>query len=144
MTTKVAMISKSDAVRQHAEEAYVRPARRKGEKLVSIQVGDVHRAVALQNRVPLVCQALQSNKFLEANKLRLVSRSGPRSGQSTTVTYTYEFVDEPSLESAGGDAWLKLRGALKSAFTELGGGEAYLRSERKAFHGITPGLRGSK
>ncbi|MGA9565019.1 MAG: hypothetical protein WBS19_05805 [Candidatus Korobacteraceae bacterium] len=144
MTTKVAMISKSDAVRQHAEEAYVRPARRKGEKLVSIQVGDVHRAVALQNRVPLVCQALQSNKFLEANKLRLVSRSGPRSGQSTTVTYTYEFVDEPSLESAGGDAWLKLRGALKSAFTELGGGEAYLRSERKAFHGIAPGLRGSK
>jgi hypothetical protein len=144
MTTKVATISKSDSVRQHAEEAYVRPARRKGEKLVSIQVGDVHRAVALQNRVPLVCQALESNKFLEANKLRLVSKSGPRSGQSTTVTYTYEFVDESPLQSAGGDAWLKLRGALKPVFAELGGGEAYLRAERQGFHGIAPRLRRSK
>ena len=144
MITKATMISKSDAVRHHAEEAYVRPARRKGDKLVSIQVGDVHRAVALQNRVPLVCQALESNKFLEANKLRLVSKSGPRSGQSTTVTYTYEFVDDSPLESAGGDAWLKLRGALKSAFAELGGGEAYLRAERQAFHGIAPSLKGSK
>ena len=144
MTGKAAMISKSDAVRQHAEEAYVRPARRKGEKLVSIQVGDVHRAVALHNRVPLVCQALESNKFLEANKLKLVSKSGPRSGQSTTVTYTYELVDEVPLEPSGGDAWQKLRGALKSVYAELGGGEAYLRAEREGFHGIAPSLKGSK
>jgi hypothetical protein len=139
-----ATISKSDAVRQHAEEAYVRPARRRGEKLVSIQVGEVHRAVAFQNRVPLVCQALESNKFLRANKLRLVSRSGPQSGQSTTVTYTYEFADESPQESSGEDAWQQLRGALKSVYAELGGGEAYLRAEREEFHGIAHSARGSK
>ena len=144
MANKTRMLSKSDEVRHHAQEIYVRPARRKGEKLFSIQVGDVHRAVALQNRVPLVCQALESKKFLEANRLRLISKSGPRSGQSTTVTYTYQFVDDYSPPSSGGDAWLKLRGVLKDVFAELGGGEAYLRAERDSFHGAGSGMSESK
>src|SRR5215469_12525776 len=116
----------SDSVRNYAQEAYIRPARRKGEKVVSINVGKVHKAAALRNRVPLVCQALESDKFLEGNRLRLVSKTGPRSGQSTTVTYTYEFVDEDVPPPAGDDVWMKLRGALKDVFADLGGGEAYL------------------
>ena len=32
------------------------------------------------------------------------------------------------------DAWAALRGALKDVFSELGGGESYLRSERKHFY----------
>jgi len=31
------------------------------------------------------------------------------------------------------DPWLQLRGALKDVFEELGGGEAYLRAERRDF-----------
>jgi hypothetical protein len=59
---------------------------------------------------------------------------------STTVTYTYEFVDgEKSAVPEGPSgstpqsrqaAWEKLRGALKDVFAEYGGGEAYLRAER--------------
>jgi hypothetical protein len=96
-------------------------------------VGEVHKAVALRNRVPLVCQALESNKFLRANELKLISKTGPPSGQSTTVTYTYEFIDKkPS--SPQEDPWLRLRGTLREVFAELGGGEQCLRAERENFY----------
>jgi len=125
----------SDSVRQHAQEKYVLPARRRGEKTLVINVGEVHRAAALSNRVPQVCQALESGKFLRANALRIVSKTGPPSGQSTTVTYTYEFLDagRSSAVNHNDDPWIRLRGALKDIFTGMGGGEAYLRAERENF-----------
>src|SRR5271166_4236685 len=42
----------SDAVRRHAYEKYVCAAHRRKQKTVSINVGEVHRALALNNRVP--------------------------------------------------------------------------------------------
>jgi hypothetical protein len=131
---KSVMKSVSDEVRRYATERYVRPTQHRGERILSINVGEVHRAVALRNRVPLVCQALESAKFLQANELKLISKTGPPSGQSTTVTYTYEFIDTKPA-SPKEDPWARLRGALKDVFTELGGGEQYLRSERENFHG---------
>ncbi|MFY9909112.1 MAG: hypothetical protein WCF22_20420 [Candidatus Sulfotelmatobacter sp.] len=92
----------------------------------------------LNGRVPAICSALKTREFLDENGLRLVSRTGPPSGQSTTVTYTYEFVD-PQRDGDGRtdrqDAWNRLRGALKDVFAELGGGENYLRNERANFYG---------
>lgn len=125
--------STSDRVRQHAIDAYVSPARRRHDRTVAINVGAVHKALRLANRVPLVCTALEAKKFQRENQLNLVSKTGPQSGQSTTVTYTYEFVDsqkEADKESDRQDAWKRLRGALKDVFAEYGGGEAYLRAER--------------
>jgi len=125
-------ISDSDLVRQHASEVYISAARRRGDRTLTINVGTVHKALALSNRVPLVCAALGSKKFLTENHLRLLSKTGPPSGQSTTVTYTYEFLEaQPS--PGNQDAWNRLRGALKDVFSELGGGAAYLRAERSAF-----------
>ena len=128
----------SDAVREYAADTYVRPTRRRGGRTLSINVGEVHKAVALRNRVPLVCQALESDKFLKANELKLISKTGPASGQSTTVTYTYEFTDTKSSDPKE-DAWASLRGALTEVFAELGGGEQYLRAEREGFYGSGPG-----
>jgi len=62
--------------------------------------------------------------------LRIVSKTGPPSGQSTTVTFTYEIVDKKKEDHAQLDrqeAWNRLRGSMKDIFTELGGGENYLR-----------------
>jgi hypothetical protein len=131
--------SGSDLIRQHASETYLAAARRRGEGMVSINVGAVHKALGLSNRVPLVCAALGSKKFLNENGLRLLSKTGPPSGLSTTVTYTYEFLKaQPSASPspASQDAWTKLRGALKDVYAELGGGEAYLRAERSAFRAV--------
>ena len=127
----------SEVVRQHAIETYISPARRRRERTVSVNVGAVHKALRLGNRVPLVCSSLESQKFLRENGLRLISKIGPPSGQSTTVTYTYEFVttEKGDQGSDRQDAWNRLRGALKDVFAELGGGENYLRNERANFYG---------
>jgi hypothetical protein len=134
---KASMGKPSDAVRKYAIENYISPARSSRERTVSVNVGIVHKALGLGNRVPLVCTALESRKFLRENGLRLVSRTGPPSGRSTTVSYTYEFVDkqEVNKEADRQDAWNRLRGALKDVFAELGGGENYLRNERANFYG---------
>jgi hypothetical protein len=138
-------ISTSDRVREQASRHYVDAARRRGVDRFSVNVGEVQKESKIRNRVSLVCSALKSKKFLEANGLRLVSESGPPSGMSTTVTYTYEFVGgensaAPSAANRPGGtpqskraAWEKLRGALKDVFAEYGGGEAYLRAERASF-----------
>jgi hypothetical protein len=130
------LVSGSDLIRQHAAEEYLAAAHRHGDKTFSINVGTVHRALALQNRVPLVCAALSSRKFLSEHGLRIVSKTGPPSGQSTTVTFTYEFTDSP-LPRAGADkAWQSLRGIGKEVFASFGGGEEYLRQERANFYGL--------
>ena len=126
-------LSASDTVREHARDAYLRPARQRGAKTVAINVGEVHRALALSNRIPLVCQALKSAKFLQANGVRIISETGPPSGQSTTVTYTYHLTESDNSVLTRNDPWKELRGALKDVFAELGGGETYLRKERESF-----------
>ena len=126
----------SDAVRRHAYEKYVSAAYRRKQKTVAINVGEVHRALALNNRVPLVCAALGSKKFLTEHGLRIVSKTGPPSGQSTTVTFTYEIVGKKrdDVQLSRQEAWNRLRGSMKDIFGELGGGENYLRNERANFY----------
>jgi hypothetical protein len=125
----------SDAVRRHAYQKYISAARRRREKTVAINAGEVHRALALNNRVPLVCAALGSKKFLTEHGLRILSKTGPPSGQSTTVTFTYEIVKPESQKPTADEAWQSLRGIAKDIFASLGGGEAYLRRERANFYG---------
>ena len=129
----------ADRIRLHSKEKYVLPARGRKETRFSIRTGDVLRDMKLVgSRAPAVCSALKTHQFLEANALRLISRTGPPSGQSTTVTYTYEFIQTPS-ELGGLDAWERLRGALKDVYAEYGGGEAYLRAERASFRDASDG-----
>jgi hypothetical protein len=126
-------MSKAERIRMHGRERYVLPARARKQKRFSIRAGDVVHELNISGRAPAVCSALKSREFLKQNDLVLVESSGPKSGQSTTVTYTYEFIDtqRPSIEK--GDAWMRLRGTLKDVFAEWDGGEAYLHSERKDF-----------
>jgi hypothetical protein len=125
----------SNAVRKHVSEVYLKPAIRKGERIFTVNAGAVHKALALDNRVPLVCQALKSEKLLEENQLRIVSRTGPRSGQSTTVTVTYEVLASKADQSASPNPLLGLRGIAKELFGQLGGAENFIRSERDKFAG---------
>ena len=126
-----------DAIRAHAVKEYVAVARRRGEKLVRIVAGDVHRALKLKNRVPNVCNALKSRIFLDLNLLAIEDVSGPPSGMGTRVIYTYRLLDEkePRVEAARTPSFEKLRGLLKESLQSLGGGETFLRNERNRFHG---------
>lgn len=132
-------MKQADEIRIFARERYVAPAREQRNKRFLIRTGDVVRDMKLVGgRAPAVCSALKTREFLEENALRLVSRTGPESGQSTTVTYTYEFLGEAKgFETADRrEAWSRLRGALKDVFAESGGGENYLRNERANFYGL--------
>lgn len=128
------MAKMAESIRAYGREKYVVPARKRQSEKFSIRMGDVVRELKLLGRVPAVCSALKSQAFLEQNRLRIVERTGPRSGQSTTVTYTYEFVDSSDSSAPSTDAWADLRGSLRRVFAELGGGEAYLRGEREDFY----------
>lgn len=131
LVAKLKTASQSDEIRTHAERVYIRPALARRAKRFSITVGDVHKGLHLHNRVPLVCAALKSEKFLRKNGLRLVDVSGPPSGQSTTVTLTYEFEQHAAATSTGMLA--SARGIAREVFCKLGGGERFIRAERAAF-----------
>jgi hypothetical protein len=124
----------ADRIRIHSREKYVLPALKKRVSRFSIRTGDVLHELGIGGgRAPAVCSALKTRQFLRDNHLHLLEAKGPKSGQSTTVIYTYEFVEgEPSVRQE--NPWTKLRGALKDVFAEVGGGEAYLRSERSKFY----------
>jgi len=124
----------ADEIREFAEEKYVASARERGANRFSIRTGDIVRDLGLVGRAPAVCSALKSRRFCERNNLRLVEATGPKSGQSTTVVYTYEFIETKSAATQREDPWIRLRGALKDVFAELGGGEAYLQDERNKFY----------
>jgi len=124
----------ADRIREYATEKYVLPARQQKQKRLSIRAGDVVRDLRLRGSTPAVCSALKTREFLQSNDLQLVETSGPKSGQSTTVVYTYEFASSKQSPPQPEDSWSRLRGALKDVFTEHGGGEAYLRAERSNFH----------
>jgi hypothetical protein len=134
LSTREATIRNADKIRNHGREQYVLPARNCGDRRFSIPVRDVVHALGLSGRAPAVCSALKTGKFLKDNHLRVVETIAPKSGQSTTVVYTYEFVDMNPSPAGEEDAWVRLHGALKDIFGELGGGEAYLRRERSSFY----------
>jgi hypothetical protein len=129
-------------VRRYAQDHYVRPARRERRTTFKVVVGEIHKALGFSNRVPLVCNALSSRKFLEENSLRLINRTGPPSGQSTTVMLTYELL-EGSSQPEPFAALHALRGAGKEIFRSLGGGEAFLRKERASFAAVSESEKGS-
>ena len=123
----------ADQVREHARHEYIEPARRRGDSTVRIVAGDVQKAVRLVNRTALVCQALRSHKFIEENHLALEKWDGPPSGMSTTVTFTYRLAGPRPAggEPPGESPLLRLWGIGKEVFRSLGGGEAFIRSERE-------------
>ena len=79
----------TESVRGYVKGEYIEPARRRHEVLVRVVAGEVQKALGLRQRIPLVCEALKSRKFLEENHLLLEKLEGPPSGQSKTVTFTY-------------------------------------------------------
>jgi hypothetical protein len=130
----------SDRVRTYVKSHYIQPARKAGSGIVTVRVGEVRRALNWDLRkVPQVCSALSTKKFMRSAGVELVERMGPPSGQSTTVAFTFRLVndEEDAIEQnlqqkpiPNGAGLLELYGILADTFRELGGGEAYLKAER--------------
>ena len=124
-----------ESVCKYVRREYVEPARRRGDVTIRIVAGEVHRALNLANRVPSVCDALASRKFLEENGLALESREGAPYGRSDTVAFVYRIT--PGRTPPPKDvqvSFLALGGIAKEVFQSLGGGEAFIRRERNRFY----------
>ncbi len=130
----------SDRVRAYVTNHYIVPARQSGSSTVIVRAGDVHKAMKWDlKKVPQVCSALSTRKFLNGANVELLKRKGPPSGQSTTVEFTFRLLqseagnhaprpqDKPVANGAGLE---KLIGIFAKEYAELGGGEAYLKAER--------------
>jgi len=130
-------IGKTDEIREYVLRTRLEPARRRGQTTVRVVAGEVHRDLALRNRVPMVCNALRSKELLSAAGARIVGEEGPQSGQSTTVAITYELLPQKGegvpRKDARIDTFQKLRGVAKEVFKSLGGGEQFIRKERERF-----------
>jgi hypothetical protein len=121
-------------VREWVQDHIVQPAKARGDRMITVTAGEVHNQLGLTNRVPVVCQALKSKRFLRENHLVLKDVTGPPSGLSTTVRFTYEIVSRDTDETPKKrhPLW-DLLGIGKAVFDELGGGEGFIKSERAMF-----------
>jgi hypothetical protein len=132
----LAGMSQSDLIRAYVVENYIEPARRRQDTFVHVVAGDVHRALKLSQEIPLVCAALRSEQFLVSNGLELEKLDGPSSGQGEKVTFTYRLNEHgESLKDARLAAIDSIYGVGKGIFAGLGGGEAFIRSQRENFFG---------
>jgi hypothetical protein len=133
----------TEKTRKHVIAKYVTPARSRGEEQIQVRVGKVLKELGWTNRTPSVFSTLSSNSFQREAGLELIEKRGgpPSGGPSTTVEFVYRVLypaqgertaaTQPTIPNGSG---LKaLYGILADTFRELGGGEAFLKSERAAW-----------
>ncbi len=59
----------ADDIRVFTYEKYIKPARDEGRDTVTIRAGDVHDVMDLVSKMPSVCGAIGTNKFLKQYNL---------------------------------------------------------------------------
>ena len=124
----------SDQIREFTKHEYIQPARRRGDKVVRVLIGDIHRKMKLQSRFPAVCQALSSNLFLDENSLELEGREGPPSGVSSTVVFTYRLAGEPRQAMSRKEIFESVRGIARNLFRHPDDWEKSIRADREGFY----------
>jgi hypothetical protein len=82
----------SDRVRDYVKRYYIDPAKKNGEETLSIRAGDIHKELGFSRRIPVVCSALRSRKFLKNCGIELTYIDGPNN--STTTSFTYRLKKE--------------------------------------------------
>ncbi len=81
------MKSLADEVREFVHDRYVKPARDKGAKTITLKAGEVQKDMGLKGKIPSICAALSSKKLQEGCGMRLLKREGPSCGAGATFTY---------------------------------------------------------
>ena len=81
-------MASADQVRENSRVTFVEPARRRGEQTVTFTSTDIHKGMGLKSRFPLVCSAIDAEKFLDYASVILLQRDGPK--QSSTVRWVFD------------------------------------------------------
>ena len=80
-------MSVADEIRRHVIQEYIAPARVKRQLTVAVRAGTVHKDMGFKNRLPSVCSALGSDRFLQAARVERLSIEGPSSGSNAVFTF---------------------------------------------------------
>ena len=67
---------------------------------MKVTAGDVHRELDLQDRMPAVCSALDTQEFLDLAGVDMEGRSGPPQGATTTFVFSIPGPDGGPAEGA--------------------------------------------
>src|ERR1700739_764624 len=90
----------SDQIRTVAQAKFVKPAHDAGKTKFSISIREITGILQSQgfprNHTPQICNALQTEKFLRANGLKITGIDGPKSKTSTTVVIHYSVTGDKS------------------------------------------------
>jgi hypothetical protein len=140
------MMKPTEQTRAHVIPTYVKPARLKGEKTIQVRVGNVQKELGWTNRTPSVFSTLLSKDFQQEAGVELIEkRGGPSSGgPSTTWQFVFKVLGNaektaPATKApAAGGGLLALYGICANMYREVGGAEAFIRSERENFGSIAP------
>jgi len=79
----------------YVQSQYIEPARKRGEKQVTIRAGDIHDEMKLRNCQPNVCETLRGRRLLEHCNIRLADERWGRNvhqHNARNIWYTYEIL----------------------------------------------------
>jgi len=144
-------VKPTEETKRHVISKYVKPARSKGDRTIQIRVGNVQKELGWTNRTPSVFSTLSSKEFQQEAGVELIEKKGgPASGgPSTTWQFIYRVLgeDETTAPRAkavqSGAGLMAMYGIAADIYREVGGGEAFIRSQREDFGSIVPDLPGS-
>ena len=77
----------SENVRIYCRDTHVVPARKRGEKQITIRAGDIHKELGFKNRLPLICSALGTELYNKMANVKRISIEGPVIGANTRFTF---------------------------------------------------------
>jgi hypothetical protein len=134
----------TETTKKHVIDKYVKPARQRGEQTIQVRVGSVLKELGWTNRTPSVFSTLSSRALQREAGIELIEKRGgpPSGGPSTTVEFVYRIIPLSERTQApkpveapipNGSGLKALFGILADTFRQLGGGEAYLKSERDSW-----------
>jgi excisionase family DNA binding protein len=72
----------AEKIREHVYTRKVVPAKKQGQKQVTVKAGMIHDEMGLSNRVPAVCGGLDANKFVDTYPVKISGRRGPHQGRT--------------------------------------------------------------
>jgi len=76
-----------DAITQHVINNYIVPARNRGDYVVGVLSGDIHKALGKHDQLPQVCSKLGSNVFQREARVRRIALEGPTNGAKALFVY---------------------------------------------------------
>jgi hypothetical protein len=82
-------MTSTDDIRRYVIENLIEPARNRGTKEITIRAGDIHSALGLKDRMPMVCSALETKLDYMAD-VKVINIEAPPSGRGANYYITYQ------------------------------------------------------